>query len=139
MWSTRAKGDRVVLMIDGNEIMRDGKLTKAFRNEPFDMRDPIRSRVGAKKIPTWYQGQNQIDAIWISDELQAQRVTFLPFFFSIGDHRGIVVDIPEEMILGNKIVRIQRPSTRRLICKRPDIKRKYIHLMEDFVLENNLP
>ena len=54
--SARVNGDRVVLMIDGNESMRDGKLAKALRTEPFGMRDPIRSRVGAEKFPTWYRG-----------------------------------------------------------------------------------
>ena len=43
-------------MIDGNESMRDGKLAKALRTETFGMRDPIRSRVGAEKFPTWYRG-----------------------------------------------------------------------------------
>ena len=93
--SVRVKGDMVVLMIDGNENMRNGKLAKALRAESINMRNPIRSRVGATKFPTWYRDQDQIDAICISGELQAQLVTFLPFFFSIGDHRGIVVDIPE--------------------------------------------
>ena len=43
------------------------------------------------------------------------------------------------MILGNEIIRIQRPTARHLIFKIPDIKRKYIQLLEGFVLENNLP
>ena len=60
----REEGERVVLMIDGNENMRDGKLARALRSEPFCMKDTIRDRVGIKKFATWYRGQEQIDAIW---------------------------------------------------------------------------
>ena len=113
-------------MIDGNENMVIGKMAMALKEEPFNMTDPIRAKVGPSRFPTWFRGQDQIDAIWISEGLKASKITYLPFFFSIGDHRGIMLDIPEELLLGNKIVKIPRPQARRLISKRPAVKTKYI-------------
>ena len=50
-------------MLDGNENMRTGKLAAMLKKEPIDMRDAIRDRVGNLKLPTWFRGQEQIDAI----------------------------------------------------------------------------
>ena len=62
----------------------------------------------------------------------------LPFFFSIGDHQSIMIDIPEHMIVGNKLIKIKRPYARRLICGRPAVKDKYIKLLEKYCRENKL-
>ena len=62
----------------------------------------------------------------------------LPFFFSIGDHRGIMIDIPEHMLLGDKLIKIKRPYARRLICGRPEVKEKYIKLLEKYCNNNEL-
>ena len=135
----KQEGENIILMVDGNESMRIGKLASALREDSVGMRDPIRSRIGSKKFPTWFRGNDQIDAIWISENITATKITFLPFFFSIGDHRGIMMDIPEEILLGNKIIKIPRPTARRLISKRPDVKQKYIKALEQYMIEQDVP
>ena len=97
------------------------------------MRDSIRDKVGSLKFPTWFRGQEQIDAIWVSDEIKIERATMLPFFFRIDDHQGIMIDIPEHILLGNKLIKIKRPYARRLICGRPALKEKYIKLLKSTV------
>ena len=62
-------------MVDGNESMRIGKLASELREESIGMRDPIRSRVGFKKFPTWFRVQDQIDTIWISEGLTITKIT----------------------------------------------------------------
>ena len=37
----KRKGNRIILMLDGNENMRMGKLAKKLREEPINMRDAI--------------------------------------------------------------------------------------------------
>ena len=101
-------------------------MARELRKDPYNLRDTIRDRVGDTKFATWYRGQEQIDAIWTSEDIEVDSITFLPFYFSIGDHRGIVMDIPEEELLGNRIMKIQRPYARRLITKRPEVIKKYI-------------
>ena len=127
---TKEAGDKVILMIDGNEIMLQGKLARELRKDEFGMKDHIWNRIGNKKFPTWFRGQEQIDAIWTSDDIEVSNISFLSFSFSIGDHRRIIMDIPEESILGNRVMRIQRPYTRRLITKRPGVKEKCLKELE---------
>ena len=117
-------------MMDGNENIQTGKLAKALTKEPFNMTDSIRTKIGDLKFATHYRGQEQIDAIWISKNLEATKATVLPFFFRIGDHRGFMMDVPEELILGNKLTTIQRPYARRLICKKKEVQTKYIKELE---------
>ena len=83
---SRTKGERFILMIDGNENMRTGTLAKRLRQTDINMRDSIRDKVGSLKFPTWFRGQEQIDAIQVSDEIEIERATMLPFFFGVGDH-----------------------------------------------------
>ena len=102
------------------------------------MIDSIRTKIGDKKFATHFRGQEQIDAIWISKGLKTTTATALPFFFSIGDHRGFLMDIPEEFILGNKITKIQRPYARRLICQKKEVQNKYIKELEYQINQHKL-
>ena len=67
-------------MLDGNENMRTGKLANMLRKEPINMRDTIRDRVGNRRFPTWFRGQEQIDTIWTSEEIEVESMTYLPLF-----------------------------------------------------------
>ena len=125
-------------MLDGNENIRTGKLANMLKKEPLNMRDTIRDRIGNRKFPTWFRGQEQIDAIWTSEEIEVDSMTYLPFFFSIGDHRGIVMDIPEEMLLGNKMIQIERPHARRLISKRCEVKKRYVKILDKYFVHHDL-
>ena len=40
------------------------------------------------------------------------------------------MDIPEELSLGNKITRIQRPYAQILICQKKEVQSKYIKELE---------
>ena len=57
VYTAKAAGDRVILMLDGNEIMLQGKLTQLLRGDEYGMKDVIQDRVGNKKFPTWFRVQ----------------------------------------------------------------------------------
>ena len=61
-------------------------------------------------------------------KIRVHQVTFTSSFASIGNHHRIMVDICEEMILGDKIVKGKRVYTRRPICKKKRSK-KYIWVL----------
>ena len=92
------KGDKIILMLDGNENMQTRKWAKALKCEPYNMIDNIRSKVVNLRFPMHYRGQEQISAIWILKDLEATKAPVLSFFFSIGDHQWFVIDVPEELI-----------------------------------------
>ena len=101
-------------MLDENENIQTGKQAKALKGEPYNMIDSVRSKVGNLKSPTYYRGQEQIDATWILKNLEATKATELSFF-SIGNHQYLMIDVPEKLILGKKITKIQRPYAQKLI------------------------
>ena len=90
----------------------------------------IRSKVGNDKFVTHYRCQEQTDAIWISKDLEATKVTVFPIFINIYDHKGFLMNVLEELILGNKITKIQQPYARRLICWKKGVQKKYIKELE---------
>ena len=49
-----------------------------------------------------------------------------------------MLDISEELFLGNIIVKIPRPQARRLIIKRPAVKAKYIEELERYIHNSNI-
>ena len=49
---TKEASDLVILMVDGNKSMVQGKLAKELRKEQLGMKDPIWDRIGNKKFPT---------------------------------------------------------------------------------------
>ena len=80
------EGNRIILMIDGNENMRTGKLGNILKKEFLNMRDAICDRVGNRRFTKLFCDQEKIDAIWTSEEIEVDSMTYLPFFFGIGDH-----------------------------------------------------
>ena len=48
------------------------------------------------------------------------------------------MDIPEEILLENRIYKIPRPTARRLISKRLDVKKKYMTTLEQYMVEHNI-
>ena len=71
----------------------------------MNIRYAIRYRLGNLKFPTWYRGQEKIDSIWTSEEIQVDSMTYIPFYLSIRDHRSIVMEISEESLLDNKMIK----------------------------------
>ena len=66
-----------------------------------------------------------------------KNATFLPLFFSIVNHRGIMIDVSEDIILGNKITKVHRPYARRHIYRK-EVQHKYIEKLEKQINYNNI-
>ena len=74
------KEDKIILMLDGNENIHTRKLTKALNGKPYNMIDITMIKVGNLRFRMCNKCQEQIDAIWISKDLEATKATVLPFF-----------------------------------------------------------
>ena len=135
----RAQGDRLIVMMDGNENMNDGKLEKELSAEDLDMHDVVRSRRNCDGPATWFRGSKQIDAIWATKDIGIIRAAFLPFWFGIGDHRSIFFDVRAEDLLQQSTVKVKIPAMRRLKCDSPLILRKYQDRLEDLWRQHRIP
>ena len=134
----RTQGEKLILMLDGNEDMRSGSLAKLLRNEELDMIDTVATRTGGTGPPTFIRGSRQIDAVWATRDVELSTACFLPFHFGLGDHRGILVDIPVSTIIGAGKRIISRPSGRRLQCNKKVTVEKYVSSLETYCFQHRI-
>ena len=135
--SCQEQNELIIIMLDSNENMNDGKLQKMFKME-FDLRDAVRSRTNQPGPKTFISGSKQIDAIWCSEGLEIESASFLPFHFGIGDHRAIAVDIPISIITGVKKVKVQVPSMRRLNTSKYECTVKYVQILTSYLSKHKV-
>ena len=134
----REEGDKVVLFIDSNENMEQGQLQRMLQKQEIDMKDAIKERSGCIGPSTFVRGSKQIDAVWTTKDIQIRNACFTPFYFGIGDHRGIVIDIPKTSIIGSESKVICRPIARRLRCNQEDIWKRYNDQLESYLRYHNV-
>ena len=87
--------------------------------------------------PTWVSGTKQIDGSFATDNFRIERGCFLPFFVGVGDHRGIILDIPVSSLVGTRKSKVLKPDTRRLNGS-PEAKTAYIKNIEYFCTERKM-
>ena len=63
--------------------------------------------------------------MFASSEIDFVGARFLPFWSGIGNHRTIVIDIPQQVIFGEKLLTIVRSRGRKLRCDNADTVNKY--------------
>ena len=108
MLQWREEGDKLILILDGNENMKNGQLARMLRTPDLDMKDAIKSRSGMDGPATFVRGSRQIDAAWVTPDIEISAASFLPFFFGVGDHRAIMLDLPQHSLIGGNIHQISR-------------------------------
>ena len=134
----RSQGEKIILFIDSNEDMATGPLSRMLANDDLAMVDAVRLKSNAPGPPTFVRGRRQIDGAWVTPDVNVERACFLPFFFGVGDHRAIIVDIPIHSLLGGDIHTIARPSSRRLVCSDPEVKKKYNETLELYCSQHRI-
>ena len=124
-------------MIDANENLNKGKLENDLRSQ-LHMIDAIKSRTHCAGPNTFHSGSEQIDGIWITQDLDISSACFLPFYFGIGDHRGMMIDFYSSSVLGTTLTTIKKPKTRRLVVQDKRVLKKYLRLVKEFDRKHNI-
>ena len=76
----RAQGDRLILLVDANDDMNNGKLYRAIGSEPkLKMKDLVRCRARKDGPYTWFRGTKQIDGAFATPDVDCcvGQVTYL--------------------------------------------------------------
>ena len=134
----RNQGEKLILLIDGNENMEGGILSQMLTDPELGMVDAVRHRSQLPGPPTFARGRRQIDGAWVTPDIDIKRACFLPFFFGVGDHRAIILDIPIYSLLGGDIHKISRPTSRRLTCSNPEVRDKYNEILELYCIKHRI-
>ena len=134
----RNDNEKLILLLDSNENMATGPLSRLLQGPDLAMVDAVRLRSQLPGPHTFTRGTRQIDGAWITPDVDVAAACFLPFYFGVGDHRAILLDIPQHCLLGGSVHKIVRPTARRLQCNRHEILSKYNNLMEIYSAKHAL-
>ena len=126
----RDDGHNVVLGIDANDDIRDGKVTEGPME--IGMYEAVVSNRGGESVPATCATNKQrkhIDSSWTSPGLTVMRCSFLPFHDVYGfqsDHQLIWADICNEDMTGHCPQHVYRAPRSKVRSNDPDIREKYI-------------
>ena len=131
-----AQEDSLILCIDANKNMSHGKFSESLRK--LGLVDAVSARHPSLSPPsTWNRGKRQIDAIWVTKDLIPSQSCFLPFGMGIGDHQGIVIDLPNSVLLGEQFPKMAKFSARKLTAQ-PEVRKRYISSLHNFIVRHKL-
>ena len=113
----RRAGDKIILMLDANEDMDVGPLSRMLRHRSLGMKEIVKTRTGQRSPATYFRGSKPIDGAWCTPYVECVAARMIPFSFRVGDHRMIIVDVTQQSFYGEERSQVVRASARRLQCK----------------------
>ena len=134
----RAKGDRVVLIMDANKNVLHGEMCKQLTQEDLQMREVVQSATVGSGPKTWFRGSESIDGIWVSLEIDVISASYLPFNGSLGDHRPVMADLTMSLMLGKHLKNIAPVQARWLNSKVTRTREAYIKQLEALYQEHGI-
>ena len=103
------------------------------------MHDVIGVRTGLPGPATYAAGKHQIDGVFATSNVHITGARFLPLWTGIGDHRAILIDITQDSLYGETLLKIVKPSCRRLQCHNTKVRDQYNVRVEKLMRLNKLP
>ena len=79
--------------MDSNENMENEKLGNSLKSDGLFLKDAVKSRNNTLGPITFIRGTKKIDGCQVTEDIGVSKALFLSFYFGIGDHRGLVVDV----------------------------------------------
>jgi hypothetical protein len=120
-------GEHVVLMLDANQDIQSGSLSKAFIER--GLQEAIISRHDELNppVPTYNRGSNPIDGIFTTLDITQARSGYLAFGEGLeSDHRVAWLDIPYEVAFGHNPPHLHKLEPSRLSLQDPQLVAKLL-------------
>lgn len=112
--SCRANNEEVILFIDANEHIYNGRLGKALSGEEFNMKEQFFTVTGKHAPASHADGSRPITGLFATAGIQFLNIFQSAHKSGIGDHRYTVYDVDATSVLGVPLRHVQRPATRLL-------------------------
>ena len=93
--------------------MASGRLSKVFNN--LSLIESYKYISNQPPPNSFFKGCKQLDIVWTSSTLTPSTIAITPHFFSVGDHRIIVVDFDIDLVMGSGYILFYPQKMRRLI------------------------
>ena len=124
------------LVISGDFNSGYNELKNWFLDE--GLKDIMAERHGKSPITYQRSASDPIDCIFASPSMFLNKGGCLGFNRLISDHRGLWIDIPNELIYGYNPPPVQHPNARRLKIKDPRVVDKYLNMLHKECTDNKL-
>jgi hypothetical protein len=130
---------------DGDQIILTGDFNSEFKKVREWMLElglvkGICEKHGYDEAPNTYQRSKKspIDGIFVSPHLRASAARYLSFGKLMGDHRGLWMDFPVELLFGYNPPSSNFSGARRLKLSDPRVVERYTALLHEACEEHNL-
>ena len=98
----------MLLLADANKHTGWGEFTQGLRAGDLRMREVVWERHEGCEVPaTWHRRKDPINGVWAMEDITPEAMTLLGSDRGVGDHRVIVLDVPDQEICGHLVPRIQ--------------------------------
>jgi hypothetical protein len=118
-------GERIVLLMDANKHVLNGKFHKALTSAGLNMDEFTHKCWGPNKPYMHINGSTPINDGYKLSELEVMNICMLPFLDSPGNHQAFIIDISTRSLLGKFCYKICRPVSCRLITSQQSLVDEY--------------
>jgi hypothetical protein len=136
----REQGDKLIVCLDANEDIYMKSIGKALTDtEGLNMAEAVGEFTGKKISPTFFRGSKPIDGIWTTPDIIVTHTCVMPAGYGVGDHRLFVIDMQASSLIGEKPMKVQRFTSRRLNNKvSSGATRKYVARLETSIARHRI-
>jgi hypothetical protein len=128
MHKWRENGERLILLVDGNEDLPKHHLGNSLRAE-LNMIDLVEERTGVSGPATFCRGSEKNDGAFATRDIECTGARFVPLRDGRGDHRSIILDFAYCSLIGKEKLVVERPQARRLQFAITSSVKAYNHIL----------
>jgi len=130
-------GIQIVLMIDANEDIGNGKFTSMLRE--ISLKNVFETLQILPMPPTHHSGSRPISTIYASTSLQVKSAGILQKGIGIqGDHRNIFVDFTQTSFIGAPLFKVESPPIKKLQLQDSRIYNRFLKHLIKHIHSTNL-
>ena len=129
MLKWRENGERLILLVDGNEDLTKHHLGTALRTK-LNMFNLVKERTGVSGPATFCRGSEKIDGAFATRNIECTGARFLPIHDGHGEHRAIIIDITYRSLIGKEKLVVERPQARLLQFTIPSSVKAYNRILK---------
>ena len=132
----RDEGDHVIVCGDWNQAVTGEEITGFMSS--CGLKEALTHIHGSAPPATYQRGSSSIDGIFVSSDLLGVRGGYLEYGATPGDHRGIWIDVPQELFLGYNMPKVPPKTIRHLQRRFPESTQKYKETLHNRFLKRNV-
>ena len=110
--------------------MKNCQLMRMLTQPDLDMKDAVKLRSNTEGIATFVREYWKIDGAWVTTDIDICAPCFLPFYFGVGCHRKILLDIPQHSLIVGTVHNVTRRTVRRMKWNMYEVQQNHNNYLE---------